>query len=699
MNFSYNWLQSFFTDKLPSPEKLADLLTMHAFEVDNVSKRDNDQIIDIDILPNRAADCLSHFGLAREIKALLGISHIDSPYGESSFSIYSKSQTESGGVLEVAIEKDGLCPRYTALVIEGVEIVDSPDWMKERLASMDQKSINNVVDLTNFIVWELGQPLHAFDMSKIKGGKLTVRSSKIGEVLETLDGMSHKLDQESIIIEDTERIVDLAGIKGGANTQIDKSTNTIILQAAVFDPVRIRKTSQSLGIRTDASYRYMQGMSTRFTEKVLERAFELLQKTNAAAKIVQRVDVYKEVQSDQTIFLDVSYTNSLLGLGLAYKDIEDLLDSLGFDHKAVESKNGLEVKVPPHRLDMRIQEDLIEEIARTYGYENISESAPRGRLIVPRRNEHVFWRSMGRQILTGFGFSEVYNYSFVSEDIKLIFNQTDDASGQKNNVYPWELINPISDEFKYLRPMLLLGMLRNQATNAKFFQEAKIFEFGNIFQKNEEKIAEYEHFGMAISSPKEDKGAEGFYELKGYADEFFKKMGLLDFYFDPALSSVEESIFSFLHPFRRVNIVLNNEKVGYLGEIHPLLYDELGIEGIRVYCMEVNFERIASRASEEHFYQAPSKYPDTIRDIALLVPREVRTVDILNVVNQAGGALLADVDLFDMYEGGKLSQGIKSLAFHLIFQSEDRTLTSEEVDDIMEQVYKALEAMDWEVRR
>lgn len=687
MKFSYNWLQSFFEKKLPNPEELAEFLTMHSFEVEEVSAKGDDWILDIDILPNRAHDCLSHFGVAREISGIINVPLL----------IFNKFLTKkfsnTKGPLQVRVDSS-LCPRYSAYVIEGVKIADSSEWIKERLAAMGQKTINNVVDITNYIMWELGQPLHAFDFSKIRGARMTVRLSKNGESkLETLDGAKHDLGSDTIIIEDSERIIDLAGIKGGANTEINKDTTIVVFQAAIFDPALIRKTTKNLGIKTDAAVRYIHGFDPNLPPLALERAMAVLGETNPKARVAQKIDIYPSPVKPKKIEIDVVYVNSLLGTDLSKKKIEQILEALGFSLTSFAKGFGFrdlgakfQVTVPPHRMDIDIAEDVIEEIGRMYGYENIEPASPRGILIAPRRNERVFWRSMARQILAGFGFCEVYNYSMIAG------LPAGEAGGQG-----LELQNPMSDEFRYLRPSLWPGVLKNISSNARYFESVRIFEIGKVFSSKDSKILEKENCVIALTeSSKEGKG-EGFYRIKGYLDEFLNKLGISDFYYDPALGKEEEDRLSFLHPGRRANVVVDGAKVGFIGEMRPSVCKNFDIGG-RVYCAEFDFEKVVSAAEEEHIYQKPSKYPEVVRDIALLVPRETMVVDVLNVIETVGGELLSDTDLFDMYEGENIADGMKNFAFHLLFQSDDRTLTSKEVDEIMSNITTALEEKLWEVR-
>jgi phenylalanyl-tRNA synthetase beta chain len=562
--------------------------------------------------------------------------------------------------------------------------------MKERLASMGQKTINSVVDITNYVMWELGQPLHAFDFEKIQGGSMNIRLSKQGEELTTLDGATFALNDDTIVIEDAERLIDLAGIKGGTNTQIDTNTDTIIFQAAIFDPAHIRRSTQELSIKTDAAVRYMHGFDPNLPPQALERAVALLEETNPEAKIIQAIDSNPNQVNPKKINLDVQYANRLLGTYLSIREIRQILERLGFEvgkeKKLRVTSYQLQVTVPTHRLDINIPEDLVEEVGRIYGYHNIKPESPRAAIIAPLRNEQVFWRSMARGILAGFGFWEVYNYSMGS-----------DNQGPEPSLTRPELQNPISREFSRLRVALWSGILKNAARNEKNFDSPEIFEIGKVFYKDKDTISENENCIFAISNSKDAGKGEGFYRIKGYLDEFFHKLGITDFYYDSALSKEEEECLAFLHPGRRANIVVDGAKIGFIGEIHPHTLQMHDVKR-KVYCAEFNFAKVFSAAQDEHIYQKPSRFPEVVRDIAILVPAGTTVEEVSEVIESASGALLRDVDLFDMYEGENIPGGLKNLAFHLLFQSDERTLTSKEVDQEIAKITKALEEKLWEVR-
>ncbi|MBI1888656.1 MAG: phenylalanine--tRNA ligase subunit beta [Candidatus Spechtbacteria bacterium] len=656
---------------------------MRSFEVEEVKKLGEDYILDIDILPNRAHDCLSHLGVARECAALLK-SEIRNPKSETN----SKIKIQNKKLLRIEISDNALCPRYCAYVIEGVAVKESPLWVRERLAAMGQKPINNVVDVTNYIMWELGQPLHAFDFSKIQGARMNIRLSKQGEKLKTLDGVTFDLPNDTIVIEDGERLIDLAGIKGGVNSHIEQSTHTVIFQAAIFDSSRIRRTMQGLGIRTEASVRYMHGFDPELPLQALDRAMELLYESSPDIRLAQKIDVYENHVKPKEISLDVNYVNKLLGTYLSIREARQILERLNYQVKRGKldvKSSKLEVTVPTYRLDIHIPEDLIEEIGRIYGYEKIEQSAPYGMLIAPRENERLSWRSRARNICAGFGFEEVYNYSL---GLKLM--------PQLRGCTQFELENPVSEEFRYARIMLLPGVLKNIASNVRYFEKIHLFEFGKVFYKENDKVEERENCILALYDANDREGKESFYQMKGYVDEFLQKLGVSDFYYDEALSDADLHKV-FLHPERAANIMVDQKFAGFIGEVHPSFRSSFDVTG-RVFCAEFDFDRIERACEEEHMYQKPSKYPEVVRDIALLVPPGTMVEEVENSIHEVSGPLLSDVDLFDMYEGENLPEGMKNLAFHLLFQSDERTLTAKEVDEIMGKITKTLEEKSWEVR-
>lgn len=675
MVFSYNWLQSFFKKKLPKPEKLAEILTLHFAEVEEVKKEGNDFILDIDVRPNRGSDCFSHLGIAREISAILGWK-----LKIEDFKLAEDKNLKAKDFIKLEIKSPKDCLRYNARVISDVKIGPSPEWIKERLKSCGLRPINNVVDIANYVMLEIGQPLHAFDLDKISGRKIVVRRAKKGERIITLDNEEYELGKDILIIADKKEPLAIAGIKGGKKAEIDKKTKKIVLESANFSQRVIRRGSKKIDLKTDASWRFEHGIDPNLTELAINRAAFLI-KEIAGGKIAQGlVDFYPKKFLTRQVKLDLNYLKSFLGIEIPKTEVTKILKRLEF--KILDSKfNILKVEVPTFRLDISIPEDLIEEIGRIYGYEKIPAKFPTAALIPPKRNLDIFWEDFAKDILKEAGFTEICNYSFISEKDLNLF--------QFDRKKVIELENPVSAEFQYLRPSLICNLLKNVQKNQKSFKEIKIFELGKIFGK---KIGEKRNLTGLMTG-------EAFYEAKGILDLLFEKFGISNFWYDQYQPTPEESKISIWHLKRSAEIKVGDEEIGFLGEISAKILENLRIEG-KVVVFDLDFEKLSKLALEEKEYQPISKYPAAIRDISILVPREVRAEEVLNKIYDSGGDLVLDVDLFDIYEGEELPEGKKNFSFHIIYQAKDRALTSKEIEEIQNKIIKSLEEdPEWEVRK
>jgi len=743
MIFSYNWLQLFFKQKLPNPEKLAEVLTMHSFEVESLEKRGKDWILDIDVTPNRASDCFSHIGISRECGALLNYKfRITKPKQIPNY----KTQTKD--FIKIEVKDKNTCPRYTAKVITDVKVGDSPKWLKERLKSCGLQPINNVVDITNYVMLELGQPLHAFDFGKIESvnpksqitnskqipnpksqtKKIIIRRAIKNEKIISLDNNKYELNEDILVIADSKEPLAIAGIKGGKKAEIDKNTKTIVLESANFYYRNIRRASRLLNLKTDASWRFEHGLDPNLTEQAINRAADLIREIAKGKAEKALSDVYTKKVFPKKIKLDLDYVEKLLGAKIPQKEIIKILKSLGLkiiNQQSAISNQQLMVEVPTFRLDVSIPEDLIEEIGRIYGYEKIKPVMPLSSLIPPKKNENIFWQDFIKNILKELCFTEVYNYSFISEKDKEIFSLRDNLA---------EIENPMSIEQKYLRPTLLINLLKNIKSNIKNYPEIKIFETGNIYKKSKIQNPNYSKSNptskyqnskteikektmlSGVISGKERK--EGFYELKGVIDLLLNKLGISALWYDEYKVSFKD--IKLWHLKKCAEIKVGGEKIGFLGEISQEILDALKLKknvypvrdyrdkgetqreqiSNRVCAFEIDFEKLKNLCSEESEYQPISLFPAAVRDLAVLVPRKVKVVDVLNKINISGGHLVRDVDLFDMYEGKELPEGKKNLAFHIIYQAEDRTLTNQEIDGIQQKIIKTLEEEpEWEIRR
>jgi len=704
MLFSYNWLQSFFKKKLPKPEKLAEILALHSFEVEEVKRVRKDWALDIDVLPNRAPDCFSHLGITREISAILNYK-----LGIGEWKLTEDKNLKAKDFVSVEVKPRQACPRYTARVITDVKVGPSPKWIRDRLEVCGLRPINNVVDIANYVMLETGQPLHAFDGEKLEGQKIIIRFAKEREKIVTLDEEKYDLDEDILVIADEKSPVAIAGIKGGKLPEIDNKTKIVVLESANFNPKVIRKGSKTIDLKTDASWRFEHGIDPNLTEIGINRAAFLIQKIAKGNVAKGLIDFYPKKVLPKRIRLDFDYVKSLLGREIPKKEIINILKRLDFKITGVRPLQ-IEVEVPTFRLDISIPEDLIEEIGRIYGYQRIKATFPTVSLIPPKRNLDIFWENVIKNILKEAGLTEVYNYSFVSPEQFSIFNSqfskvVDElrSSSRFANARVIEVENPISEEQKYLRPSLIPNLLKNVQKNQKNFREIRIFELGKIFQapRTEKRMLT----GLITG--------DAFYQMKGVIDSLLQKIGISNIWYDEFEATPEDSNppatlpskgrapskISIWHPKICAEIKVNHEEIGFLGEISQKILGDLEIEG-KLVVFDIDFEKLQRLSSEETIYQPISRYPAAVRDIAVLVPLEIRVEEVLNKIETAAGILVRDVDLFDIYEGEELPEGKKNLAFHIIYQAKDRTLSSKEIDEIQDKIIKALEEeLEWEVRK
>ncbi len=644
MKISCDWLQSFFKKKLPSPEKLADLLTMHSFETEISGKSEGDCVLDVDVLPNRAHDCLSHLGIAKEVAALTDYQLDEVDYSKK---IKEDKNLSVNDIIKIKIKDKNDCPRYIARAILDVKIAPSPDWIQKRLRVCGLRPINNVVDITNYVMLEIGQPLHAFDADKLEGQTIIVRRAKKGEKIISLDEEKYILDENILVIADEKNPIAIAGIKGGKKPEIEQKTKRVILEAANFSPQIVRKGSQQINLKTDSSWRFENEISPQLTEIAIDMAGYLIQSIASGQVAKGRNDVYPVKQKTKTIKLNPEKVRSLLGINISEKEMIDILKRLAF-----MVKPGLKIEVPFWRLDINIEEDLIEEIGRIYGFEKIPSKLPEATLIPAERSEDLVYQSKVRDILSHLGFAEVYNYSFVSEQSSV------------------ELLNPISQEQRYLRPNLYFNLLKNIRENKKYFSGARLFEIGKVFEKDKNRLIERKKLGVALFP-------SDFYRLKGVIETLLNKLRISDIWFDDEFEEKENDL-------KRAEVKVNQELLGWVGDS----------------IFELDFAELVELAIEERIYLPPSKYPAVVRDIAVLVEPGTKVAEVLNLINAAGGELVRDVDLFDIYEGEEIPDNKKNLAFHIIFQSEQKTLTDIEVNKIQDKIIKALENEGgWEVRK
>jgi phenylalanyl-tRNA synthetase beta chain len=647
-----------------------------------------DEILEFDVLSNRAHDCLSYQGMAREVSAMEGENF---PIPNSQFLISNKSK--SSDILKIEINDKDLCPRYMGAVLSGIKIASSPRWMQNRLIASGMEPINNVIDITNYVMLEIGNPLHAFDFDRIKNSgfsetsrqaTIVVRKAKQDEELELLNETKLKLDKDDLVIANEKKALALAGIKGGRDSGINNETACIILEAANFNSLFIRKTRQKYGLNTEAQARFEKGISPILAQKALARAIELLEKyAEGTLEDVSDVNYYKDKK--EKVFLDFQQVNKLLGTPVESSLVKKILGNLGFE-KVGEKKQGVEFQIPYWRLDIEGAEDLIEEVGRINGYEKIPEKAIRAEIEIPPKNKkRAFeWRLKG--LMTSLGFDEVLNYSFYGAKTVERF----EIDGEH-----CELENPLNDGQLFLRKTLLPNMISNLEKNQKNFKKIEIFELGrNYFPA---KDLPQERTALAgLIFEKEGRG-DLFYDLKGRLEELFAALGLKKD--GVVFSSLEKDAGNIYQPGKTAEVILDGQSIGTVGEMSRQIKKELKIEGA-VVLFELRSEELFQAnlaAVENKTYRPVSKFPKVLRDISLFIENKIEAGQIIEIIKRAGGRNLLRTELFDVYWDGKSFE--KSLAFHLEFGDDKRTLTSEEVDNKMETIVKTLESEGARVRK
>ena len=624
MKFSYKILKN-LVPAIKSREDLVEKLESHLFEVESVAG----DMMDIKILPNRYSDAACYNGLAREISVMYG-----KDFNFKSFDL--KSLNIKKGPFEIINKVPKLCRRMSACYFEGIKISLSPKWLKEALESSGIRSINNLVDITNYVTLETGQPMHAFDFDKMTGGQLVVRQSKSGEIVETLDGQKFNVDSSIIVLADKKDPLDIAGIKGGKKAEITDSTKNILLTAGNFDGTSIYKTSRKIGLTTDASVRFSHNISPELVGWGIIRATELILKL-CGGKAGGLADNYSKKPSKNIIKFDIEKFNKISGLDLKEKQALNYLKKLGF------LVNGLLVTAPLIRTDIEIFEDLVEEIMRIYGYEELKAQAPVIFLKSYKQEDQINFKDRIKKILINMGLSEVYNYSFSNKgDIKLE--------------------NPINKDCSFLRHSLESGLVKNIEDNFRFFQHVGLFELGKVFSYPDKELF---ILGVAIG----DKKEKTIFELKGIVGQLLSGLGLTDYSMENENSE-------------RLRIKSNGAVLGYIRYLRE--------QGGKISLAEVNLDELLHKAQEEREYEPISKYPSITRDLSILISLDIRVNKIMEIIEASAPQYLDDVDLIDSYEGSEVGEGQQGLTFRLIFLSEEKTLTDKEVDEEFKKVTSAL---------
>ncbi|MFQ5896845.1 MAG: phenylalanine--tRNA ligase subunit beta [Candidatus Methylomirabilia bacterium] len=625
-----------------------------------------DWILEVEVTPNRP-DCLSVVGVAREVAALGG-----APFRVPAGAV-KEGETDVASLASVGVEDPDLCPRYTARVITGLSVAPSPPWLAQRLRAVGLRPINNLVDVTNYVLWELGHPLHAFDYDTLAEHAIHVRRARAGERLTTLDGQERALSDSMLLIADPSRPIGLAGIMGGANTEVSGGTRTVLLESAYFQPVAIRRTARALGLTTEAAYRFERGADIEGLRDALDRAAQLMAELGGGAVAKGVLDVYPAPRALPRIALRLGRIERVIGSAPPRSEVIRILQGLGFavdDHRPE-----LQVTVPSVRRDITLEDDLVEEVIRIWGYAEIPSTLPEARLSPVRRPPTLGQLARVRHALAGTGFTEVITYSFVDPE-RLELLGWDPASPEL-----LMLRNPLSRERAVLRPTLVAGLLELVAANLRYQSpEVRCFEVGRVFHAGgPEGLAREElRVGIALTGARAPRAWHArrdrvdLYDAKGAAEHLLMTLGGAE----PETRAAE---MPFLEPGRSAELLLAGEPVGWFGEVALPVREAFDLPG-PVFIADLNLDRLRGLSRQPRRYEPLPRFPAVQRDLALVVSETVTAAEVTRALEALREPLLRRVTLFDVYTGDQVEPGRKSLAYSLLYQAEDRTLTDEEVN-------------------
>jgi phenylalanyl-tRNA synthetase beta chain len=673
MKISVEWLKDYVEIK-ESVDELSEALTMAGLEVEGVEEAGDDTVLEIGVTPNRP-DWLSHIGVAREIAAIFG----------RDLSLPDTQPVETGPPVEsmttIDIEDPQGCPRYCGRVLTGIKIGPAPDWVRTRLEAVGVRSISNVVDATNYVMLEMGQPLHAFDYHRLAENRIVVRMAKKGEKLTTLDDEERTLEESDLLICDGLGPVALAGVMGGANSEVSENTQDLLLESACFDPSTIRRTSKRMGLSTEASYRFERGSDPSGAARAIDRLARLVNEWSGGEVCQGVCDIHPRSEEERKVVYRPSRVAGYLGVDVDAARCAHILTSLELSpQEAAEDK--WEVTVPGFRRDLFREEDVIEEVARIFGYQNVPVTMPVGTTVPVTAQVIETMQNRARDLMEGMGFTETVTYSFIAQP-------EIDELGISGGQDPVRVLNPISEEMEVMRTSILPGLLKAARINAsRRLEDLSLYEIGRVFLPCTECDLPEERVRVAgimagRRSRKSWYGPEaeaGFFDMKGVVSDLLQGMGVKELTF-------ADMEVPYLQPGQSAWVSAGEIPLGAVGTILPELRDKYRLRSW-AGCFELDLNHL-ERVDRTKKYSPVPQYPGLLRDVALVVPSEVSSEKLENAVMEAAEEL-SSVKLFDLYEGKGIPEGSRSLAYALTFQSDERTLTDAEVDASMAKILSAL---------
>lgn len=636
-----------------------------------------DANFEYEVTSNRV-DCFGVLGIAREAAATFRKPFVPPVIKE----VGNSEKTED--YISVEIQAPELCSRYVARVVKNIKIAPSPEWMQRRLAASGIRPINNIVDITNYVMEEYAQPMHAYDLDTIAGHKIVVKRAEDGEKFQTLDGQERELDSSVLMICDGEKSVGLAGIMGGENSKITDDVKTMLFEAACFDGTNIRLSGKKVGMRTDAQAKFEKGLDPNNTMEAMNRACQLIEELGAGEVVGGCVDVYPEKKEPITVSYDVERINALLGIQVSEDEMCDYWDKV----ELTPDKEKKCVYVPTWRQDILCLADLAEEVARFYGYDKIPTTLPSGEATQGGLSYQTTIQNIARNVVEQFGFSEGMTYSFESPKVfdKLLLPS--DSELRKCI----EISNPLGVDYSVMRTSPVNGMLTSLATNYNHRnKDVRLYELANIYLPKALPLTELPEEKMQLTLGMYGKG--DFFEMKGCVEAIFEKLGI-----DGIRTYQPEDSRTYLHPGRRADIIMDNETIGYLGEVHPEVADNYNI-GTKAYIAVLDIEKLAKRASFDVKYKGVAKFPAVTRDISLVMKKSVLAGQVEEIIRENGGRLLETYHLFDIYEGENVGADEKSLAYSIRFRAADRTLEDKDVTAVMNKILTKMETLGVSLRQ